>query len=303
MNNDIEMIPAVVIGYRREENISSILEKVIQTGRRVYVFVDGARDELAKDDVANVQNRVLGFRESVTKYFFSNENIGVGNSVPEALNWVFSFESEVIVLEDDCIPSDASFSFFDQMISKVNGRVALISGSSPSRWDGARKSENIVPSRYPLIWGWATSKASWNVISKYISSNIGIGDALKLILKDPKFIVPFCYFLAAYINIRRDKLKAWDSLIVLNMLVNKKYCLIPPYSMITNIGNDAVASHDMIDKSQVSVKEDKNIPPLKKMVISNNKQDSNDLEEIISKTIYRMRFWNILSPIKALISR
>jgi len=303
MNNDIKMIPVLVIGYRREENISSILEKVIETGRRVYVFVDGAKDDLAKDNVANVQKRVLGFRESVTRYFFSNENIGVGNSVPEALNWVFNFESEVIVLEDDCIPSDASFIFFDQMISNVNGRVALISGSSPSRWDGARKSENIVPCRYPLIWGWATSKASWNAMSEFISSKIGVGASLKLILKDPKFIVPFCYFLAAYINIRKRKLNAWDCLIVLNMLVNKKYCLIPPYSMITNIGNDAVASHDMIDKSQVFSQEDKDIPPLEMMVISNKKQDSIDLEEIISNTIYGIRFRNILSPIKALILR
>ncbi|TGK17291.1 hypothetical protein EHO61_12845 [Leptospira fluminis] len=80
----------------------------------------------------------------------------------EAIDWFFGNESEGIILEDDCLPSEDFFRFCETALERFRNesKVMHVSGT------------NFVPSeilsdadayftRYPHVWGWATWRRAW----------------------------------------------------------------------------------------------------------------------------------------------
>ena len=60
--------------------------------------------------------------------WFRDECVNQYISLKGAMDWVFSNEEQAIVLEDDCVPSLAFFSYCDQLLEKFKNdkRVWLI---------------------------------------------------------------------------------------------------------------------------------------------------------------------------------
>lgn len=96
--------------------------------------------------------------------FFRDECVDIYTSLKGALDWVFSSEPEAIVLEDDCVPTPAFFSFCDQMIEKYrdNKKVWCISGDN--FMDYKAKDADYFFSQYHFMWGWASWSDRWHKI-------------------------------------------------------------------------------------------------------------------------------------------
>lgn len=96
--------------------------------------------------------------------FFRKECVNVYDSIQGAINWLFHNEELGIILEEDCVPTKAFFSFVDQLIEKYRDieKVWYISGDNfydinPSGYD-------YIFSRYHWMYGWATWRDRWEKI-------------------------------------------------------------------------------------------------------------------------------------------
>lgn len=96
--------------------------------------------------------------------YFREDYADIYTSLKGALDWVFENEVEAIILEDDCVPTSAFFSFCDQMIEKYRNepKVWCISGDNYIGY----KPENAdyFFSQYHFMFGWASWRDRWNKI-------------------------------------------------------------------------------------------------------------------------------------------
>ena len=97
--------------------------------------------------------------------FFREECVNVYDSLRGAIDWLFDNEERGILLEEDCVPTKAFFSFVDQMIEKFkeDKRVWCISGDNiikqnPSGYD-------YMFSHLHAMYGWASWRDRWRMVN------------------------------------------------------------------------------------------------------------------------------------------
>ena len=97
--------------------------------------------------------------------FFREECVNVYDSLRGAIDWLFDNEERGIILEEDCVPTKAFFSFVDQMIEKFkeDKRVWCISGDNiikqnPSGYD-------YIFSHLHAMYGWASWRDRWRMVN------------------------------------------------------------------------------------------------------------------------------------------
>jgi len=292
--------PVLVVCFRRPRNLELILKECEDKSRDIYIFIDKSSqyDEL-NAEVCRVAN---SHQQTSTRIrvLESNKNLGVRFAVPNAINWALETCDSLIVLEDDCIPNDFAFHYFDNCISEIDEDLVLVSGSTlpifPIELVG-----KLYESEFPLIWGWALTKKSWQKIRP--DRQINFKAVLNGIFKNPNLLIPILYFYAAVIRVDRGLLNAWDSPVALRMLLENYKSIVPDCSVISNVGQDDVASHFEIisSKSETLVTTYGDRAPT--MIRNLNDMSSKKLSKQIKLQIYGMKLRHILSPIKSIITR
>ena len=296
------MLPILIVCYLRPEKLETLLSQLTSSTRKIYIYIDRAnnRDLKINTQVFEVAEK---FKDSLNiKIYWEERNQGVGLGVPSALNWVFKFEDEVIILEDDCQPTKYAYEFFDSQNSRLSSQIVMACGTSP--WDGKNDendSRSLTLSSYPLIWGWSTNLESWSKIGRLIQSKTPHLRVLKAIIQNPSKIGIICFFYAAVIRVNRGRLKAWDSPVALEMLLRGYKAIISNKSLIQNSGQDNSASHFLNPSSVLDeiVSRSQNGPSSSNL--DHSLEASEEVDRKIEKEIYFLRARHILSPIKALM--
>lgn len=290
--------PVLVVCFRRPRNLQLIIEECKDKSRDIFIFID--RNNLDDELNAEVCRMANSYNTTINrvKIKVSETNLGVRNAVPRAIDWALESCESLIVLEDDCIPNEFALSYFDYCIDFVNEDTVMISGSTlpnlPDHLTGY-----LYESEFPLIWGWALTKGSWEKIRP--DRLIKFKDVLRGLIKNPRNLIPILYFYAAVIRINSGLLQAWDSPVALKMLIENYKSVVPDYSVISNIGNDEVASHFELTTScsdaLVTTYGDQSPAKLKNL----NRTLSSKLNKEIRLQIYQMKFKHILSPLKSVV--
>jgi hypothetical protein len=295
------MLPVLIVCYLRPEKLQTLLEGMRDNGRKIYVFIDRANDphvELNSKvfEVADKFRDVMDIR-----IYWSEKNLGVGLGVPSALDWVFDFEDEVIVLEDDCMPTTDAYSFFDAQSSRITDRTVMACGTSPWRSQNESSRRALSLASYPLIWGWSTNSKSWFKLRILLDQKTPHLRVAKAAISNPLRIKGLCFFYAAVIRVNRGKLKAWDSPVALEMLLSGYQAIVSNKSLIENSGQDQSASHfsnPNLDLSEVV--SSSQIGPASSELVQTAKNTQETNREI-EKSIYSLKLRHVFSPIKALI--
>ena len=264
-----------------------MLENPELNERQIYIFADSPSGPGKIQDLnSEVINIVLTHRlRDRIRLFQPQNNVGVKNAVPMAIEWAMSFEIALIILEDDCIPKAGAFEFFDKQINNLDSKKVMVCGSLPQ--DPSNENSDAVLSQlanYPLIWGWATNRSSWNSLRAGIDrKTVPWVQILAEIGRDLSKTKGILFFAAAVIRVNRGQLKAWDSPLALHMLINDYKSILPTVNLITNTGDDEVASH----------------PP--RISLPNSKRDQNNLNinKLLESKVYDLRNRHLLSPVKA----
>jgi hypothetical protein len=292
-----EKLPVLVVAFCRSRNLYEILNSLIGEDRRVYVVIDKATDRFVKEN-KEVISCAKSFEDKLNlRIRVNEENAGVKMGVPNAVEYVLTEEFSCIVLEDDCLADNLALNFFDSMATNLKENICLVTGDSP--WFKDEVDVNTV-STYPLIWGWATNRPQWNKLKIFVNQPAPWKVAFKTLCRKPNLAIPIAFFLASQIRIEKEKLQAWDCSLALSMILQDLKCIIPSTRLTSNIGNDEFAHHTLSQKSvrTETVSMGRRITER----VSYEEKLEHITDAAIQKRIYKMKWFHLMSPLKALIS-
>lgn len=298
------MIPLLIIGFARVQNIAQMIEEYRSTDRKIYLFIDRAQQQFRSENQELIDFAVSLEKRSIVKLKISERSLGVGRAVPAAIDWVFESESTVIILEDDCFLTAQHLNYYDRTISFLSEERVMVCGTTPDTRVSNLTLDKVIPIQYPLIWGWATDYKSWQKLR--IIYGLSIRSALREIHFNcsRRQILGIAFFLSALIRVRGGRNFSWDSEIAFIMLAKNYKSLVPNMSIIWNRGADEYAHHTL-SGDQVSYGQHPN-PDIKISEKINLKSDVGDvrhIERLIERRIYHVKLRNVLSPIKAILGR
>lgn len=160
--SDNEYLPILIIGYKRPILLANLLSVIdnLKIKYKLYIFIDGFKDEIAKKDVVECQQICESSSLEPTTYF-SKTNLGCSRGPINAINWFFKNEKFGVILEDDCVPDISFFSYCKELLIryKSDERVFHISGNQFDTLKNIKYS--YVFSRESHNWGWATWLRAW----------------------------------------------------------------------------------------------------------------------------------------------
>lgn len=162
-------VPVLLIIHRRAECTRRVFEAI--AAARLFIAADGPAGAADRPLCEATRAVVEGVDwECDVKRDYRETNVGVDTRVVSALRWTFAPADSAIVLEDDCMPAPAFFTFCASMLDRYrdDSRVVHVSGES-YRVRRAGDSSYYF-SKYPLAWGWATWRRAWTRFDPSLSS-------------------------------------------------------------------------------------------------------------------------------------
>ena len=233
-------LAVLIIGYSRPNGILSLLNALVSIKvRDIYIAIDGPRNLGAM----RAQNRILEiiaeFEEnskSSIHVMTRSQNLGVAGGVLNAIDWFFSCEEMGVILEDDLIISNDFFHYALNTLTKFKqvSDVWMISGTQIFPNEIAYN--EISWCNYPMIWGWASWRDKWLEMRESLLRD-------KPIKVRNLFDRRYLYWAIGGNRALSGKVDTWDTQLAFEFIVQKKLCVLPPVNLVSNIGNDEVASH------------------------------------------------------------
>ena len=234
------MIPTLILSFQRKDQLEKLIRVASAQGSdRIYLSIDGPRDKhdsLVQSAIIKMisQLRLELDTEIIARHL--SENAGAGAAVISGIDWFFEFENEGIILEDDLSPEPGFFHAADQFIDRtdVDERILMFSGTNLFDFN----SFAVELLRYPVVWGWATTRPKWKVIRRLILSSPSD-------LSFRKLGTQYFYWRVGKQRALQGKTKVWDVPLSGAMFSEGYFCAITPTNMIANIGFDSFASNTM----------------------------------------------------------
>lgn len=243
--------------FNRPETTKQVFEAIRQAKPpRLYVAADGPRASREGEFERVVQVRQIATAVDwpcEVKTLFRDGNLGCKKAVSEAITWFFEYETQGIILEDDCLPTQSFFTYCEQLLDryKYNDDVYIISGDGRVA-SGLRFSADpdYVYCKYPLIWGWATWRRVWE---KY-DVNISEWPATKntIINKISKINRSKDFWLKTFNNLHEGRIDTWDYQLTYLLIKDDALAVIPTKNQIKNIGFGEDATHTFDSNSSAA---------------------------------------------------
>jgi hypothetical protein len=280
----------LVVAFARAEGVSKIINTAVSFGiSRVYISVDGAGpNQMVRAEQEKMLKIIADFENSteVSLFLVKRElNIGCSANVLSSIDWVFEHEENVIILEDDCIPTKDFFQFVSEAISILehDQRIWLLGGTQVLT---NLELPDVFLSKYPITWGWATTKGKWHEIrtalldleSKYSNyGNMGLS------------IVENSYWRSGSRRSYSGMIDVWDIPLAMALLAKEKFCLLPSQSLVMNVGDDGFALHTNSNSSGMRKKTGVFTG------IGNSVTVSESYAKELKRTQYKIRNYHLLS--------
>ncbi len=235
----------LLVAYRRAHALSQILESCQNSGtENIYIHIDGPRTPEALSDVEFVKEIARNFSKTSGLNVFiatHEENLGCATSLISACDEVLGQVDELIVLEDDCLPSQDFWSFADQSFQMMahDENLGLFCGPqfAPAEIHGT----NWHLSSYPFHWGWGTTAKAWSKIRTNLLT------ASDLSNKELRSRFERRYWNAGCKRASTGITDVWDTLFVREMIRLNLLSILPPENLIQNVGDDSLALHTSTD--------------------------------------------------------
>ena len=242
--------PILIIIFNRPQFVKKLINilRRVQPSR-VYVVADGPREgEIG--DIANCSNAIneidkIDWKCHIEKKY-SETNLGCGLNPSQGISWALDRSEEVIILEDDCMPSIDFFKYCDELLKKYRDeeRIMMISGNNHTFGKFDFKSSYEF-SHHTQTYGWATWRRSW---CKYDLS-MKKWPALDSLMwlkektgsnKSAKFwyrIFEMCY--------KKELESAWDYQWTFCCWINSGLNIIPSVNLVSNVGFNDAGTHEI----------------------------------------------------------
>ena len=249
-------IPVLLLVFNRPETTVRVMEAIrAARPQKLYVAADGPRDGKAGEAERCAEVRRLAAQVDwpcEVRTLFRERNLGCRIAVSSAITWFFEQESEGIILEDDCLPSQSFFPYCTELLRRFRDdeRIMCITGGNfPRDMNGYPYSYYF--SKYAHIWGWATWRRAWRCYD----------DTMKLYPEylDYTFFKSLSCSLGFFNYWKREldavyhrTLDTWDYVWQFSCWANSGLTCTPRVNLISNIGFGPEATHTHDNKSSLA---------------------------------------------------
>ena len=241
-------VPVYLNFFNRPDTFKYVFDAVKQAKpSKLFLSCDGARTG-NKDDEKNIAACQtiaddIDWECEVHKNY-SKENLGCGMRMNSGISWAFEYVDRLIILEDDCVPSQDFFPFCEELLEKYkeDNRIYMINAMNHLiRYDETPNSYFFGPG---CCWGWATWKRAWKQMDFYMGF---LSDDYSMKCVERKY--PFCR------NVRKEgdekanilksgkRLSSWTYQSGMASALNSQMAIVPSVNLITNIGLTADSTH------------------------------------------------------------
>lgn len=243
----MDCAPVAIFCYRRkiDKLIESILDNEESRKTELFIFSDGYRSEIDKEDVKEVRKsleKIKGFRS--VKIIESDKNKGLAKSIIDGVSQVIRKFGKIIVLEDDLIVSKYFLDYMNKSLNlyQVNKNIWSISGYGPKIPYLKNYKKDVYLSKRSSSWGWATWLNRWDKIDWEIKD-------FKILKKNKVEIKNFEQGgndLFKMLELQHlGKIDSWAIRWCYAQFKSNSYSLTPKISMIHNTGfNDDFGTHN-----------------------------------------------------------
>lgn len=215
----------------------------------LYVHADGPRTDYP-DDV----NRCQLTRDIILSgvdwncevhTLFRDKNLGCGRGPASAITWFFENVEQGIILEDDCLPHPEFFTFCEDMLERYRDNYQITSIAGSNFQDGrVRGKYSYYFSKHNRIWGWASWRRVWQQYD-YTLSFLSETDIQKILARHFSAKREYNMWQSIYKHVKLDRFddSCWDYQFMLLQWYMNGATITPNRNLISNIGNDADATH------------------------------------------------------------
>ena len=255
--------PVVLIFFNRPDTFEKVFEEVRKAKPSMLFLVqDGPRSEKDIPGITacrSIAESVNWECEVIRDY--SDVNLGCGVRPQSGITNALKQVEEVIILEDDCVPSQSFFRYCDELLEKYknDSRVAYISGLNHfEEWNCGESDYFFTKSG--AIWGWATWRRAWD---NYDYNVVGMNDEYILELTKKQITNKFAaesrmksWIKASQAASNGEKLSYWDAQWGFVKYSQNMLVAVPKKNLIHNIGVGATSTHaqNLVQTSYVKYK-------------------------------------------------
>ncbi len=232
------MLAVLVIGFLRKNQIEKLVRVSCTEGiKKIYISLDGPRNNEDEAKQTEIIKMIRELRQEIPisiEVRHLNQNIGAGAAVISGLDWFFSQEPQGIILEDDLSPDQSFFHEARAFIERtdVDDKILMFAGTNIFNGEGDR----VELLRYPVVWGWATSRIKWTVLRSLIflpPSELSLS----------KLGTDYFYWFVGKRRALKGQTQVWDVPLAGAMFSQDYYCAISTTNLVSNIGDDDFASN------------------------------------------------------------
>lgn len=243
-------VPVLLITFNRPSYVREMIKALKESDvRNLYVFKDGPRPN--KKDDYSASNEIeqiiaeIDWNCKVTTNYMQN-NLGCGYGPYSAISWAFQYVDELVILEDDCVPTKAFFRFCGDMLEKYKDdkRVSVISGRSQLNMPSVFKNQDYIFTQFAPTWGWATWKRVWQDFDMRLRNvrEIIISNRFRNVFANERQTK---YFMKRFFRDMKDKMlytHVWDNQFGYYSRISGALRITPSKNLIKYIGLEGTHS-------------------------------------------------------------
>ena len=293
MKSELRVSGALVVCFLRDDFLEDIFEKLRAAGiTDVYVWMDGPRSEQEAQIQKKIETKISFWENKFDTFSFqrNSHNLGLSESMLQAIDWYFINNESGIILEDDILFGEQFVSFINLQMPLFDSKddVLLISGHNPAP---NPQSSGYVLSNYPLIWGWYTSRVKWAIIRNLIANPKHMNRS-KLRPNINSF------WESGLKKVKSGRLNSWALPFAYQMRNNNLLAINPHVNLIKNVGFDEFATHTRESSLLVDTPIQKYIHNLEQVWET---ESPDKLNRYLEKYVYGIGIKHYFLPIRDLI--
>ncbi|WAW09108.1 hypothetical protein NB640_07390 [Oxalobacter vibrioformis] len=176
-------------------------------------------------------------------HLHAEENHGCDVWMPKSIDWFFSHVDSGVILEDDCMVTEAFCRFAAELLEKYRDKPRIMNISAANFQERKWGNGDYYYSRYPSIWGWATWSRAWQYFDRQLDSVdafISLPTGLNQLITDS---FERRYWTRFYRRLKSGQYPYWDAKWVLSVWANNGISITPNQNLVSNIGFGPDATH------------------------------------------------------------
>ncbi len=248
------MSACLIVAYARPIIFKKIFYAALESGfSKIYLSIDKCKPDSSlkktRDNISVIETaqKIASEFPSMVLLHINSFSLGLKLNIIRSINRVFQTEDFVTVLEDDIISTKNFFEFSEWAKDKYWNChfINHISGINP--YTAAKETNYDKPffSSFHYCWAWSTWKHKWNSNLLSISFPSKTINIFRILLNhwpsaDYLDVLSHAFCLSKAVN---GHLDSWAYLWGFYSIINNCFAILPPYSLISNIGFDDTSTH------------------------------------------------------------